>query len=75
MKNFIWHLKKSEKPIHIPGQNNQIIVYGETSHGVSFSICELISDGLVFSPISSITYWSNCKFTHWAYLEELIPDC
>ena len=75
MKKLLWHLK-SEKPIHQPGQFNQIIVYGETRNGVSFSVCDYIDDGLVFSPVSGkIYYWSKCKFTHWAYLGELIPDC
>ena len=75
MKKLLWHLK-CEQPQHKPGQSNQILVYGITNYGVSFSVCNYIDDGLVYSPISRNIYsWSKCKFTHWAYVEELIPDC
>lgn len=74
MQKIFWH-PKSEQPKHKPGQFNQIIVYGMTSHGVSFSVCDYIDDGLVFSPSSAKIYeWSKCLFTHWAYLEELTPE-
>ena len=75
MKKFLWHLK-SEKPNYKPGQLNQILVYGITPLGASFSVCNYTVDGLVNSPVSSKIYdWNKCKFTHWAYVEELIPDC
>ena len=75
MKKLSWHLK-SEKPIYKPGQSNQIIVYGITSQGASFSVCNYFDDGQVFSPVTSkIYYWDKCLFTHWADVENLIPDC
>lgn len=75
MKKLLWHLK-SEKPIHKPGQHIQILVYGITSQGASFSVCNYIDVGLVYSPVSDKIFdWSKCLFTHWAYLEDLIPDC
>ena len=75
MKQLVWHLI-CEKPIHKPGQFNQIIVFGQTKYGASFSVCEYIDDDLVYTPVTrKIYFWSELKFTHWAYLEELIPDC
>ena len=71
MKKFLWHLK-SEKPNYKPGQCNQIIVYGITSQGASFSVCNYCEDGQVYSPVTHRYHdWSECKFTHWVYSEEL----
>lgn len=72
--NVIWH-DINEVPKFIEGDNtaNQIIVFGETETGKGCSICSMVGEGIIYAPISGMTYkWGNCPFKKWAYVKDIL---
>lgn len=70
----VWH-DASEKPIYksYSKNGNQIAVYGKTSIGYGMSICSLIDNNTIYSPVAKKEYvWGDCPFTKWAYTSDLL---
>ncbi len=74
-RNNIWHDAK-EMPVYKESDpcGNQILVHGRTPQGEGFTVCNMIDNGLVYTPLTHKEYvWSECKFEQWAYVEDLLP--
>lgn len=72
-RNNVWHDRR-ETPEYKEDKNNQILVYGQNSAGRGCSVCSMIADGVIYSPMTHKEYkWGKCHFTQWAYIEDLLP--
>lgn len=72
-RNNVWHDRR-ETPEYKEDKNNQILVYGQNSAGRGCSVCSMIADGVIYSPMTHKEYkWGECHFTQWAYIEDLLP--
>lgn len=70
-RNNIWHDKREVPECK---EDDQIIVYGQTSAGIGCSVCGIIEDGVIYSPLTDKEYkWNQCPFTKWAYINDLLP--
>lgn len=70
-RNNIWHDKREVPECK---EDDQIIVYGQTSAGIGCSVCGIIEDGVIYSPLTGKEYkWGECPFTKWAYINDLLP--
>lgn len=70
-RNNVWHDRQE-----IPNrkEDDHIIVCGQTSAGVGCSVCCMIADGVIYSPLTHKEYkWGECPFTKWAYINDLLP--
>ncbi len=55
--------------------SNQLLVYGSTKLGEGCSVCNIMDDGTVYAPIAGKNLtWAECLFTHWAYIDEIMPS-
>lgn len=70
-RNNMWH---DRREIPKCKEDDQIIVYRQTSAGVDCSICGMIAEGVIYSPLTKKEYkWGECPFTKWAYIKDLLP--
>ena len=70
-RNNVWH---DRREIPKCKEGDQIIVFGQTSVGVGCSVCNVIGDRVIYSPLTQKVYkWGECPFTKWAYIEDLLP--
>ena len=70
-----WH-GKDERPEYTADSrsSNQLLVYGSSKLGEGCSVCNIMDDGTVYAPIAGKNLtWTECRFTHWAYIDEIMP--
>lgn len=67
----VWHDASKEKPVY----DSDIAVTRHLSGGLHMSVCAMVSDDIIYSPVARKEYkWGSCPFTHWAYIEDLLPN-
>ncbi len=74
--NNLWH-DIDEVPEYTEGDDtaNQIIVFGKTRTGKGCSIASMIAEGILYAPVSGMTYkWGDCPFVKWAYAKDILTD-